>query len=73
MNWDRIEKHWAYYEQLARQRWAKITIDELDIIAGRRQELVEHIQDVYRITLEAARKQVQAWQRHLHDAEPGSA
>ena len=40
MEWDRIEANWQHFKVIARVRWERITADELDLIGGRREQLV---------------------------------
>jgi len=68
MNWDRIEGNWKQLKGKARQRWGKLTDDQLDVIAGKRDHLLGKIQEQYGITKEEAEKQVDAFeQRWLDD------
>jgi uncharacterized protein YjbJ (UPF0337 family) len=47
MNWDRIEGNWKELKGQAREKWGRLTNDELDIIAGRREQLEGTLQRVY--------------------------
>ena len=61
MEWDRIESNWKQYMGSARLQWGRISVDELDIIAGARKTLAGQIQEVYGISRDEADKQVEAW------------
>ncbi|MGZ5686058.1 MAG: CsbD family protein, partial [Usitatibacter sp.] len=39
MNWDRIEGNWKQLKGKIREQWGRLTDDELDKIAGRREKL----------------------------------
>src|SRR5260221_671500 len=39
MNWDRIEGNWTQLKGKVREQWGRLTDDELDKIAGRREKL----------------------------------
>ena len=39
MNWDQIEGKWRQTKGTMRQKWGKLTDDDLDVIAGRQEEL----------------------------------
>ena len=67
MNWDRIEGNWKQFIGHARQQWGRISEDELDIIAGRRDTLAGQIQEVYGITKDEAEKQLSEWQKRLQE------
>jgi uncharacterized protein YjbJ (UPF0337 family) len=57
MNWDQMEGKWKQYKGQAKEKWGKLTDDDLDVIDGRRQQLVGRIQERYGIAKEAAEKQ----------------
>ncbi len=40
MNWERISGNWTQWKGRVRERWGKLTDDQLDVIAGRRDQLV---------------------------------
>jgi uncharacterized protein YjbJ (UPF0337 family) len=47
MNRDWLEGNWKQARGKVRERWGKLTDDELDVIAGRRDQLVGRIQELY--------------------------
>jgi uncharacterized protein YjbJ (UPF0337 family) len=67
MNWDRIEGNWQQFKGTARQQWGKITDDQLDVIAGKRDLLAGRIQESYGVSKEEAEKQLSAWQQAQQD------
>src|SRR2546428_13977984 len=62
MDWERIAGNWKHYKQSVRQRWGRITEEELDLIGGRRAQLAAHIQELYGISKDAAQMQLESWQ-----------
>ena len=40
MNWDRVEGNWKEFKGKVQQQWGKLTSDDIDVIEGKRQELV---------------------------------
>lgn len=58
MNWDQIKGNWTQVKGQAQQQWGKLTNDDLDIIEGKREELVGRLQERYGIAKEEAEKQV---------------
>jgi len=62
MNWDRIEGDWKQFKGGIKVRWGKLTDDQLDVIAGRRDILAGKVQEVYGISKEEAEKQLAEWQ-----------
>lgn len=67
MNWDRIEGNWKQIKGKFREQWGKLTDDDVDIIAGRRDRLVGLIQQRYGTLKEEADAQVTAFERRLAD------
>jgi uncharacterized protein YjbJ (UPF0337 family) len=67
MNWDRIEGNWEQFKGSVRTKWGKLTDDQIDVIAGKRETLAGKIQESYGITKEETEKQVAAWQKDLKD------
>jgi uncharacterized protein YjbJ (UPF0337 family) len=65
MDWDRISGNWAHWRNRIRERWGRLTSDELDRVAGRREQLVGRIQSAYGIPKEEADRQLRNWERNL--------
>lgn len=64
-NWNRIEGDWTQWKGRVRERWGKLTDDQLDVVAGRRDQLSGRIQEVYGVTKDEAERQLNNWQRNL--------
>jgi uncharacterized protein YjbJ (UPF0337 family) len=62
MNWDRIEGQWKQVAGQAKSQWGKLTDDDLDVVAGRREQLAGKIQERYGIAKEEAERQLAAWE-----------
>ena len=62
MNWDRIEGDWKQLKGNVKVRWGKLTDDQLDVIAGKRDVLAGKIQEAYGISKDEAEKQLTEWQ-----------
>jgi uncharacterized protein YjbJ (UPF0337 family) len=61
MNWDQVEGKWKQLKGSAKQQWGKLTDDDLDVIAGKKDELLGKLQQRYGIQREEARKQADQW------------
>jgi uncharacterized protein YjbJ (UPF0337 family) len=57
MNWDQVEGKWKQYRGQAKEKWGKLTDDDLDVVDGKRQQIVGKIQERYGISREAAEQQ----------------
>ena len=65
MNWDRIERNWKQFRGKVQQHWGKLTNDDLDLVEGRRVELVGRIQERYGIAKDDAERQVDTWLQNM--------
>jgi uncharacterized protein YjbJ (UPF0337 family) len=61
MNWDQIEGKWKQLRGHAKAKWGKLNDSDLDVISGRREQLIGLIQQRYGLAKEAAEKQVNEW------------
>jgi uncharacterized protein YjbJ (UPF0337 family) len=61
MNWDQVEGKWKQFKGSVKQKWGKLTDDDLDVVAGKRDQLVGKIQERYGIAKEEAEKQIASW------------
>ena len=68
MNWDTFEGKFKQVEAAIRERWAKISTDDLEIIAGRRERLAGRIQERYGLAKDAAEKQADEWWERIQGA-----
>lgn len=65
MNWDRVEGNWKQFKGNVKERWGKLTDDELDVIAGRREQLAGRIQESYGVSRDEADRQIKEWEHTL--------
>jgi uncharacterized protein YjbJ (UPF0337 family) len=68
MNWDRIEGNWKQVAGKAKVQWGKLTSDDFDVIAGRREQLAGKIQERYGIAKDEADQQVSDWVKKADDS-----
>jgi uncharacterized protein YjbJ (UPF0337 family) len=69
MNWDQMEGKWKQMKGAAKQQWAKLTDDDLDYMAGSRDQFVGRLQERYGIAKEEAQKQADRWLDAQREAE----
>jgi uncharacterized protein YjbJ (UPF0337 family) len=69
MNWDQIEGKWKQMKGSVRQKWAKLTDDDLEYIAGNRDNFAGRLQERYGIAKEDAERQLDAWQKGITETE----
>lgn len=65
LNWDEISGNWKQFTGKARQKWGKLTDDDLEVAKGRRIELIGKLQERYGISKEEASQQVDSWFKSL--------
>ena len=68
MNWDRIQGNWKQVSGRVKAQWGKLTDDDIEVVAGRREELAGKIQARYGGAIEDAHKQLAEWARQATDA-----
>ncbi len=63
MNWDQVKGKWKQISGQAKQQWGKLTNDDLDVIDGKREELVGKVQERYGVAKAEAEKQVKDFEK----------
>lgn len=61
IGWNIVERNWKELKGTLKETWCDMTDDELDVIAGKREQLVGKIQTKYEVAREEAEKQVNAF------------
>jgi uncharacterized protein YjbJ (UPF0337 family) len=65
MNWDQIEGQWKQFRGHVKEKWGRLTDDELDVIAGNRDKLVGKLQEKHGLSKEEAERQLEDWQKYV--------
>ena len=63
MNPDRIQGRWKQLKGKVKEQWGKLTDDDLDVIAGRREQVLGRIQQRHGLAKDEADRQVSTWER----------
>jgi uncharacterized protein YjbJ (UPF0337 family) len=63
MNWDQVKGNWKQFQGKVRENWGKLTHDDIDVIAGKRDQLIGKIQERYGVARDEADQQVRDWER----------
>jgi uncharacterized protein YjbJ (UPF0337 family) len=61
MNWDQLEGKWKQVRGAVKEKWGKLTDDDLQAIGGRRDQLIGKIQERYGLAREEATTRVEEW------------
>ena len=67
MNWDRIEGNWKNFRGKMKEQWGKLTDDDFDIAAGKRDQLSGRIQERYGIAKDEADRQITEWADRMRE------
>ena len=63
MNADRLQGNWKQVKGSVKERWGKLTDDDIDVINGQRDQLIGRIQERYGIAKDEAQTQVDQWMK----------
>jgi len=58
MNWDQISGNWKQFKGSVKERWGKLTDDDLTVVAGKRDKLAGILQERYGYAKEEAEKEL---------------
>jgi uncharacterized protein YjbJ (UPF0337 family) len=58
MNWDQIEGNWMRLKGQVKEKWGKLTDDDLTTIAGKREQFLGLLQTKYGYAKERAEKEL---------------
>lgn len=67
MNEDRVKGNWKEAKGKVREAWGKLTDDDLDVIAGKRDQLLGRIQQRHGLAQDEAERQLSDWERKNPD------
>ena len=63
MNWDQIKGEWLQLKGKIRDKWGKLTDDDLEMIAGKKDQLLGKLQKEYGFNKERAEKELDEFLR----------
>ncbi len=58
MNWDKVEGNWKQMTGAIKQKWGKLTDDDLTVANGKREALIGRLQERYGIAQDDAEEQL---------------
>ncbi|MBI3802981.1 MAG: CsbD family protein [Nitrospirae bacterium] len=62
MNSDQIEGNWKQFKGKIKEKWGKLTDDDIQVISGKRDTLIGKLQERYGIAKEEAEAQLKAFE-----------
>ena len=69
MNTDQLSGKWKQMKGAAKQHWGKLTDDDLELIAGKRDTLIGKLQERYGMAKEEAQRKADEWLKSYNPAE----
>ena len=63
MNWDTAAGNWKQVKGKVKEKWGKLTDDDLAYVNGKREQLLGRIQERYGIAKDEAEKEIKSWER----------
>jgi uncharacterized protein YjbJ (UPF0337 family) len=66
MDWDRVSGNWKQIKGKAKEKWGRLTDDDLNVINGQRDQLEGKLQERYGYAKDQARKDVDTWFNAMH-------
>jgi len=70
MNWDRIEGDWKQLKGQVKEKWGKLTDDDLAKMNGKREQLEGKIQERYGYGKEQIKQELDTWSNSLPPSGP---
>ena len=64
MNWDVVKGDWKQFSGKVKEKWGKLTDDDLTAINGQRDQLEGKLQERYGYAKDEAKMQIDAWSVH---------
>lgn len=58
MNWDQVKGDWKNLQGKVKEKWGKLTDDDLKVLEGRRDQLAGKLQERYGYTKEQVEKEM---------------
>jgi len=65
MNWQQVEGNWMQFKGKVKEKWGKLTDDDLTVAAGRREALAGRLQERYGMAKEQAEKELDEFAAHI--------
>lgn len=65
MNWEQIKVDWKQFSGKVKEKWGKLTENELTVAAGQREQLVGFLQTKYGYEKERAEREIDEFAREL--------
>jgi uncharacterized protein YjbJ (UPF0337 family) len=71
MNWDQLEGNWRQFKGSVKQQWGKLTDNDIEYIAGKREKFAGKLQERYGMSKQEAEKKADEWITALRATDVG--
>lgn len=61
MDWNHIEENWKHFSTSVKEKWSKLSEEEIADLKGKREQLEAKIQQLYGHAKEEIKKDVDEW------------
>jgi uncharacterized protein YjbJ (UPF0337 family) len=68
MNWDQVQGNWKQFAGKVRAKWGKLTDNDLQVVAGKRDQLAGMLQKKYGYAKDQAEKELDEFTKSLDKA-----
>jgi len=65
MNWDQISGNWKQFKGSVKERWGKLTDDDLTVVAGKKDKLAGLLQQRYGYAKDQAERELDEFSNSL--------
>jgi uncharacterized protein YjbJ (UPF0337 family) len=65
MNWDNIQGSWKQFTGKVKEKWGKLTDDDLTVVAGKKDQLAGLLQQRYGYAKDEAQRQIDEFAKNL--------
>ncbi|WP_311223439.1 MULTISPECIES: CsbD family protein [unclassified Acidovorax] len=62
MNEDTVKGNWKQFTGKIKEQWGKLTDDDLDVAAGKRDQLLGKLQERHGLAKDAAETELKSWE-----------
>jgi uncharacterized protein YjbJ (UPF0337 family) len=69
-SWNELEGKWKQMKGTVREKFGKLTDDDLQVIGGKKDQFLGKLQERYGISREQAQKDLDNWLQGQHQMEP---
>ncbi len=70
MDWSQVEARWKQARGKIKEKWVRLTDEDLEAVEGRRERLERKIQERYGFAIDHVRKEIEDWVRWQLTASP---